>query len=136
MRIAFCIEKTGGLSLFGKRLSRDSEIQKKLISLKHNGELVTSPKSAVLFESDRVRSDDNYMNSAAPNDLLFIETEEIPIGQANEIYLFHWNRRYPADRYFDLSQLKNSFDKISTEHFVGSSHDKITLEIYHRKKTS
>ena len=135
MRIAFCIEKTGGLSLFGKRLSRDSEMQKKLLSLKYNGELLMSPQSAVLFESDLVKSDDNYLTCAASNDLVFIETDEIPIDKADEILLFHWNRRYPADRYFDVSRLTNCFDKISTEHFVGSSHDKITLEIYYRKKT-
>ena len=45
--------------------------------------------------------------------------------------LFRWNRDYPADFFFkvDLSQ----WNLISTEDFEGTSHEKITMEVYEKK---
>ena len=47
-----------------------------------------------------------------------------------EIYLYRWNRDYPADVYFpvDLS----GWNCVETKEFAGSSHEKITRERYVR----
>ena len=47
-------------------------------------------------------------------------------------YIFHWNRLYPGDFYFDYNY-KDNFKKVKTEKFEGYSHPKITLETYIRK---
>ena len=48
--------------------------------------------------------------------------------EMQKIILYRWNRVYPADLYFDID-LKNWHLKESND-FAGSSHDKITEEIY------
>ena len=48
--------------------------------------------------------------------------------EMQKIILYRWNRVYPADLYFDID-LKNWHIKESND-FAGSSHDKITEEVY------
>ena len=52
------------------------------------------------------------------------------VERIEEIYLYRWNRDYPADVYFpvDLSMWKC----VETKEFAGSSHEKITRERYTR----
>ena len=75
---------------------------------------------------------EDFWKQASKNDFCFVENTDIPTDAADEWYLFFWNRDYPADRYFEIDLYENGFKKIKTEHFVGSSHKKITLEVYGR----
>ena len=52
------------------------------------------------------------------------------VERIEEIYLYRWNRDYPAEVYFpvDLSVWKC----METKEFAGSSHEKITRERYTR----
>ena len=63
---------------------------------------------------------------------MMVENAEIPADKVDEIYLFQWNRDYPADVYFSLD-LNSDYKKIKTEDFAGYSHEKITLEIYQKR---
>ena len=65
-------------------------------------------------------------------DLSAFENVDIPIDDVSEVYLFQWNRDYPADVYFDYNLKELGFKKVGSEEFEGSSHKKITLEIYRR----
>ena len=47
-----------------------------------------------------------------------------------QIILYKWNRKYPADFKLDL-ELRN-WELIEVLEFVGSSHERITREIYQR----
>ena len=62
----------------------------------------------------------------------FVENADVSgcAERIEEIYLYHWNRDYPADVYFpvDLSVWKC----VETKEFAGSSHEKITRERYTR----
>ena len=55
---------------------------------------------------------------------------KVDVERIGEIYLYRWNRDYPADVYFpvDLSVWKC----VETKEFAGSSHEKITRERYTR----
>ncbi len=44
-----------------------------------------------------------------------------------------WNRTYPSDLYFDINVQNEQWELIESEEFQGSSHEKITKEIYRRK---
>ena len=46
-----------------------------------------------------------------------------------KIVLFRWNRHYPADVHF---QFPGKWHLVQTEDFPGSSHEKITMEVYER----
>ena len=55
---------------------------------------------------------------------------EIPAKNIEDVYVFNWNRDYPADKYFTLDLKLNGFKRVKKEEFTGCSHKRITLEIY------
>ena len=131
MRLAFCIDKEKGLSFFNKRLSLDRLLIEKLISLSNENKIYLNSYTASQFKNkDNLVIDNDFLNKAGKNDICFLECVEIPIEKADELIIFNFNRVYPKDLYFnnDLS----GFKRVLKEDFKGSSHNKITLEIYRR----
>ena len=76
--------------------------------------------------------DNDCLDNAADVDFCFVENQMIPIDKVSEIYLFNLNRNYPADVFFEIEPKQCGFKIASKEDFKGSSHDKITLEVYRR----
>ena len=133
MKIAVCIEKSGGMLFNNRRVSRDSVVQQKLLELVGEASICTNEYSAKLFEdSSKLKISNDFLSVAADEDICFIENVDVPIDEASEVYLFQWNRDYPADVYFDYNLKECGFKKVSSEKFEGSSHKKFTLEIYRR----
>ena len=133
MKIAVCIEKSGGMLFNNRRVSRDSVVQQKLLELVGEASICTNEYSAKLFEdSSKLKISNDFLSVATDEDICFIENVDVPIDEASEVYLFQWNRDYPADVYFDYNLKECGFKKVSSEKFEGSSHKKITLEIYRR----
>jgi len=52
LKIAICIEKSGGILFGGKRLSQDSILRNKLKELAGDGKLLMNEYSAKQFESN------------------------------------------------------------------------------------
>jgi hypothetical protein len=133
MKIAVCIEKSGGMLFNDRRVSRDSMVQQKLLELVGEASICINEYSAKLFEdSSKLKISNDFLSVATDEDICFIENVDVPIDEASEVYLFQWNRDYPADVYFDYNLKECGFKKVSSEKFEGSSHKKITLEIYRR----
>lgn len=133
MKIAICVDKSGGILFGGKRLSQDSVLRSKLLELTGDGKLLMNEYSAKQFEiNEKIYVCDNFLLSAKKNDICFIENTDVPINDVSVIYLFNWNRDYPADAYFEFEPKESNFKRIKKEDFVGSSHKKITLEVYRR----
>lgn len=133
MKIAICVDKSGGILFGGKRLSQDSILRNKLIELAGEGKLLMNEYSAKQFDSnEKLQVSEDFLLSAGENDICFIENTDVPINDVSVIYLFNWNRDYPADAYFEFEPKKSNFKRIKKEDFVGSSHKKITLEVYRR----
>ena len=63
-------------------------------------------------------------------DFCFIEDKGYSLDNVSEIILCKWNRKYQADKFFDIDLKANGFKKVSSEDIKGSSHDKITIETY------
>ena len=49
-----------------------------------------------------------------------------------KIILYRWNRKYPADFRFDINLEDSEWKLAETREFTGSSHEKITEEVYVR----
>ena len=47
-----------------------------------------------------------------------------------KIILFKWNRNYPGDFFFDIDVTSNHWILQESKDFPGSSHEKITMEVY------
>ena len=68
---------------------------------------------------------------ASKEDYCFVENMPLAehIESIEKIILYKWNRDYPSDFTLDIT-IDNEWKLTQTEEFKGSSHDKITEEIY------
>lgn len=133
MKLIVCVDKSNGMLFNNRRQSQDSALREKIFSLVGDNKLFLNEYSARQFENtDRLIICDDFVSKATNDDFCFVENMQIPVDCIDEVYLFQWNRDYPADMYFTVD-LKTGFKKIKVEDFAGSSHKKITLEIYKKR---
>lgn len=134
LKLIVCVDKSNGMLFNNRRQSQDSALREKIFSLVGDNKLFLNEYSAKQFENtDKLIICDDFISKATSDDFCFVENTQIPIDMIDEVYLFQWNRDYPADMYFTVD-LKTGFKKIKSEDFVGTSHKKITLEI-HKKRS-
>ena len=130
LHVAFAVDDNNGMMFNHRRVSKDSKLCEELLNTVHSsgGRLQVRPYSSSIFE-DRICASDDPWNKAGPNDIVFVEDiDPATIPGVTEVTLFRWNRKYPSD-------LKSTFDfseyrLIETKEFAGSSHEKITKEIW------
>ena len=123
MKLIFCIENNNGYMFFGKRPSKDAALIKWLCDYVGSQKIYASRYSAPLFDGYDVLTDkkDGYV---------FVEDEPYSSDGITELVLCHWNRAYPADKFLDLEPTALGLSLSETHEIAGSSHDKITIEIY------
>jgi len=135
MIIITCVDNNMGILFNNRRLSKDKAVTKYIIDLVSNYKIWINNFSKELFEEyklDNLIIDDDFINKVGKNDYCFIENispSEI-IDKADKIIIFNWNRKYPADLYFNIN-LDNWILEEETD-FIGNSHEKITQKIYIR----
>lgn len=83
---------------------------------------------------EQIHVDDAFLDEASPGEYCFVENvSTAPYEKyVEQIILFKWNRRYPGDFYFDIDLNNGVWKLASVEEFSGSSHEKITMELYTR----
>lgn len=137
MIIIACVDKRNGIMFNCRRQSRDSAVCGDILRECGGKKLYMNAYSGKLFgdvEEKNIRISEDFLKEAEEEDFCFIEDIQIA-GFENEIrtvILYQWNRRYPADRYFLLDLSDGSWELQRTEELKGSSHEKITKEVYER----
>ena len=135
MIIIACVDNDMGMSFNNRRLSTDKVVTKRIIDLISNKKIWINNFSKDLFEDynlDNLIIDDEFVNKMGKYDYCFIENispDKIE-NKADKIIIYNWNRKYPADLYFNIN-LDNWILEKETD-FIGNSHDKITQKIYIR----
>ena len=115
-----------------RRLSRDRRVCEKILDYSNEKELWMNAYSRKLFtdltDINSLQVDEEFLDKS--QSICFVENQDITpyLPKIDTLVLFQWNRDYPADFFFtvDLSQ----WNLISTEDFEGTSHEKITMEVY------
>ena len=137
MIIIACVDKRNGMMFNCRRQSRDSAVCGDILRECGGKKLYMNAYSGKLFgdvEEKNIRISEDFLKEAEEEDFCFIEDIQIS-GFENKIrtvILYQWNRRYPADRYFLLDLSDGSWELQRTEELKGSSHEKITKEVYER----
>lgn len=135
MKLIICIDNRKGMMFFGKRQSQDHELRRWIINRTLGSKLWMSTFSSEQFqEYTGFIVDDDYNSKAALDDYCFVEDKDFIIENTDEVILCCWNRKYQADRFFDVDLKANGFFKTDREEIKGSSHNKITIETYRRIK--
>lgn len=132
MRIIVCLDDHNGMLFGGRRLSRDRELCRQMLSLAE-GKLWMNAYSAKLFDDcDGITVCDDFLSQAGEQEYCLVEDQDIaPFAQKIEqIVIYRWNRAYPSDRKFPIALFENRWECVSSLDFPGSSHDKITQEVY------
>lgn len=130
MNLIVAIDKSNGMMFNNRRVSQDKEVTSKIIEITKDSRLLMSEYSSKLFtEYENIIVTNNILD-ANPEDYFFLEDLDIVEENIDSIYIFNWNRDYPADKYFEIDL--SNYKKESKEEFVGNSHKKITLTIYRR----
>ena len=133
MNIIVCVDDKGGLSFNRRRQSRDRVLNEKLLALSAGSKLWMAPSSEKLFAgAPQVCVAKDFLEQAGAEDFCFVEQAVLApyLDKIDHLYLVRWNRVYPADSWLDLDL--TAWQLASTEEFPGSSHEKITLEVYKR----
>ena len=125
VNIIACVDDRMGLFFNNRRQSQDKKVIRKINEIVGKQTLWIHPYSKTLFLSTGIR---RIFRHAKNNEFSFIENTQVPPEKVKKLYLFHWNRIYPSD--FSLKLPMDTYKIIQTEDFIGSSHEKITLEVY------
>ena len=130
MNLIICLDDKNGMLFNKRRQSRDSVLNERVLAIAEGSRLLMNSYSAKLFADKAVVIDEDFLSTAESSDYCFCETAVESLENAEKIYVFRWNRHYPADTFFKFDIEKEGYSLESTEEFVGSSHEKITLDIY------
>lgn len=132
MYIVVCLDTMGGILFNNRRQSRDSVIVNDVVNMAGE-KLYMSAYSKKLFKDvDGIIVGEEFPFTYDEGAYCFAECEipEDAVDKAEGFVIYHWNKLYPQDVSFDISLVKNNFKLESSEDLVGTSHDKITKEIW------
>ena len=133
MILIVCVDDAGGLGFNRRRQSQDRALRARM--LEKWGRLWMNAYSAGQFaKEDPVTADEDFLEKAGPGDACFAEGPAAAeaLDRAEKLVLYRWNRKYPADCHFPLDLEARGWRLEETAEFAGSSHEKITEEVYVR----
>ena len=133
MKLIVCLDERKGMMFNNRRQSRDRVLIDNMIDMIGDDKLYIAPYSESLFENKEIKLKvKKNPIKAADENWCFIEN--LPVAEYKDeietVVIYHWNRHYPGDFFFDLEL--DSYTLESSEELVGSSHEKITKEIWNK----
>lgn len=130
LKIILCIDDNGGMLFNNRRQSKDKALIEKVCGIVGERKLWITDFSKDLFEWE-VQIDPQMLDKASEGEFCFVENLSLApyLDKIEELYLFKWNRKYPSDVQLDI-MIDKELSLISSEDFIGNSHEKITLEVW------
>lgn len=133
MVLIVCVDDEMGMLFNHRRQSQDKILRQRILDATEGKHIWMNHYSAKQFgEARQINTDEAFMNEAAPEDFCF--AEDCSLAQYEQwidrIILYRWNRRYPADMHFDIPLAEHGWKLCQSADFAGSSHEKITEEVY------
>lgn len=135
MILMVAVDEKNGLTFGGRRQSKDRILREKMLALCGDAPLWVNAYTARQFsaeEAGRLCIAEDFMEQAGEGEYCFLENcAAAPyLEKIEKLFLFHWNRSYPADFHFDIALTAPEWILELTEEFAGFSHEKITMEEY------
>lgn len=136
MNVIAVIDDGGGLMFNHRRQSQDRVLRDRILQLSDGSRLwmnaYTRKQFADIESEAHITVDEDFLEKAGAGEYCFIENAPLLplLGRVERVILFHWNRAYPSDIKFDLDLSTPFWNLVETDEFPGSSHEKITEEVY------
>lgn len=128
MKLIVCLDDNKGMMFNNRRQSRDKILIENVLEICKGEKLYTNEYSSKLFPEKFVEIFDSMEEIG--NGYCFAENFTVNENDVEEIIVYKWNRVYPADVHFNIDL--DNWNLTETVDFEGSSHEKITREIYVR----
>lgn len=131
MNLIICVDEKLGVSFNRRRLSQDRVLRKWILDKTAHAILWMNSYSAKLFsDTSRIHISECFLNNAHLGDYCYVELlpEDFTLNKFEKVILCKWNRHYPADQYLEFDETEWRLEH--TEEFPGSSHEKLTVEVY------
>lgn len=129
-----CLDDHNGMLFNKRRQSRDSMVINDIATMTKKGELFCNAYSAKLFAADAACTvrDEDLMTPWKEGTYFYENVLPDSLKYFHEILCYRWNRKYPGDMFFHFDLAENGFQMMDRMEFEGSSHKKITKEIWRR----
>ena len=137
MIIIACVDDNMGMMFNRRRQSQDRVLTEHILEATKGKKLWMNHYSEKQFsenDAPQINVDDNFMSEAGDGEYCLVEDCDVTpyLRWVEKVILYRWNRRYPADQTFSVDLAEGGWKLVHTEDFAGSSHEKITEEIYTR----
>ena len=132
--VAVCVDDDMQIMFFGKRQSRDSVLISELISSASGKVYINEFSQPIFPDAESYALTLNPISDCPDGGTVFAENIPLAphISVISRLVVYKWNRKYPGDRKLDINLSSGGFRLTAVSDFVGSSHEKITKEIYER----
>ncbi len=133
MHLIVCLDDRDGMTFVGRRQSMDRLLRARMLQTVGSAKLWMNSYSARQFEepTDSISVDEDFLTKAGTEDYCFAENVDITgcLEKIRNVIIYRWGRVYPSDVTFP-TQILSAREKIRETAFPGSSHEKITEEVY------
>ena len=137
MHIVVCLDDNNGMMFNKRRQSQDKLLRADISNSIGDSNLFMNHYSYKLYkdiDNGKVQVCDDFLNKCGVNDFCLVEDKSLSsyVNKIDTLIVYKWNRVYPCDLYFDIDLQTSNWKLIESSEFQGSSHNKITKEIYRR----
>ena len=134
MKLVVCLDDGNGILFNKRRQSKDSILRQRLLERSRGSVLWMNAYSAAQFAemSDSIRVNEDVLSKAGEGEYCFVENLDVApfADRINQVIVYKWNRKYPADTRFPMELFTSRWKLIESTEFAGSSHERITEEVY------
>lgn len=134
MIVIVALDDRGGMMFNNRRQSQDRLLRERVLTMTRGKRLWMNHYTEKQFTDaasyPQINVSDDFLSEAGPGEFCFVEN--VPLADYSKwiekLVVYRWNRAYPGDLRFDISL--DGWMLESTTDFPGSSHEKITEEVY------
>ena len=133
MIVIVILDDRNGMMFNHRRQSQDRILRAHILDMIGGQKLWMNSYSAKLYGvMPPICVDDNFLDKAGQGEFCLVENSSLLLYEKKieNIVCFRWNQKYPGDFFLDIPL--DNWKIVYTDEFAGSSHKKITKEIYER----